>query len=58
MSELDELITKLLKERLGEDAELAIKLYTAYKERGRRGVLEIINEVLREVDVEVSMSED
>jgi len=58
MGELDELITKLLKERLGEDAELAIKLYMAYKERGRRGVLEVINEVLREVGVEVSMGED
>lgn len=58
MGELDELITKLLKERLGEDAELAIKLYTAYKERRRRGVLEVINEVLREVGVEVSMGED
>ncbi|MFB6470544.1 MAG: hypothetical protein TU36_004835 [Vulcanisaeta sp. AZ3] len=54
MGELDELIIKFLKERLGDDAELAIRLYMAYKERGRRGVLEVINEELSKVGLEVS----
>ncbi|MCG2862949.1 MAG: hypothetical protein L7H10_00275 [Vulcanisaeta sp.] len=57
MGELDELITRLLRERLGNDAELAVRLYLAYKEKGRRGVLEVINEVLREVGVEVGEGE-
>ena len=57
VGELDELITRLLRERLGDDAELAVRLYLAYKEKGRRGVLEVINEVLREVGVEVGEGE-
>jgi hypothetical protein len=57
VGELDELITRLLRERLGNDAELAVRLYLAYKEKGRRGVLEVINEVLREVGVEVGEGE-
>lgn len=57
MGELDELIIRLLRERLGNDAELAVRLYLAYKEKGRRGVLEVINEVLREVGVEVGEGE-
>jgi len=57
VGELDELIIRLLRERLGNDAELAVRLYLAYKEKGRRGVLEVINEVLREVGVEVGEGE-
>ncbi|WP_243676281.1 hypothetical protein [Vulcanisaeta distributa] len=54
MGELDELIIRFLRERLGQDAELAIKLYMAYKEGGRRGgVIKAINEELSKVGVEV-----
>ncbi|WP_428764780.1 hypothetical protein [Vulcanisaeta sp.] len=58
MGELDELIIKFLRDRLGQDAELAIKLYMAYKEGGRRGVIKAINEELSKVGVEVNENED
>ena len=58
MSELDELIIKFLRERLGEDSELAIRLYMAYKEGGRRGIIKVINEELSKVGVEVGEDED
>ncbi|BDR91768.1 hypothetical protein [Vulcanisaeta souniana] len=58
MNELDELIIKFLRERLGEDSELAIKLYMAYKEGGRRGIIKVINEELSKVGVKVSEDED
>ena len=58
MSELDELIIKFLRERLGQDAELAIKLYMAYKEGGRRGIIKAINEELSKVGIEVNENED
>ena len=57
MGELDELIIKFLKEKLGQDAELAIRLYMAYKEGGRKGVLRVINEELSKVGVEVGEGE-
>ena len=57
MGELDELIIKFLREKLGQDAELAIKLYMAYKEGGRKGVLKVINEELSKVGVEVGEGE-
>ena len=57
MGELDELIIKFLKEKLGQDAELAIRLYMAYKEGGRKGVLKVINEELSKVGVEVGEGE-
>ncbi|WP_243665469.1 hypothetical protein [Vulcanisaeta sp. JCM 16159] len=57
MGELDELIIRFLRERLGQDAELAIKLYMAYKEGGRRGVIKAINEELSKVGVEVGEGE-
>jgi hypothetical protein len=58
VGELDELIIKFLRDRLGQDAELAIKLYMAYKEGGRRGVIKAINEELSKVGVEVNENED
>ncbi len=57
MNELDELIIKFLRERLGEDSELAIKLYMAYKESGRHGIIKVINEELSKVGVEVGEDE-
>ena len=57
MGELDELIIRFLREKLGQDAELAIRLYTAYKEGGRKGVLRVINEELSKVGVEVGEGE-
>ena len=57
MGELDELIIKFLKEKLGQDAELAIRLYMAYKEGGRKGILKVINEELSKVGVEVGEGE-
>ncbi|ADY02234.1 hypothetical protein VMUT_2037 [Vulcanisaeta moutnovskia 768-28] len=58
MGELDELIIKFLRDRLGQDAELAIRLYMAYKEGGRRGVIKAINEELSKVGIEVNENED
>ncbi|GAB6947109.1 hypothetical protein JCM16161A_12390 [Vulcanisaeta sp. JCM 16161] len=57
MGELDELIIRFLKDRLGQDAELAIRLYMAYKEGGKKGVLKAINEELSKVGVEVGENE-
>ena len=57
MGELDELIIRFLREKLGQDSELAIRLYMAYKEGGRRGVLKVINEELSKVGVEVGEGE-
>ncbi|WP_148224751.1 hypothetical protein [Vulcanisaeta moutnovskia] len=58
VGELDELIIKFLRDRLGQDAELAIRLYMAYKEGGRRGVIKAINEELSKVGIEVNENED
>jgi len=41
----DELVD-LIKSRLRDDAELAIMLYKAYRDKGRRGVVSVINELL------------
>ncbi|GAB6943932.1 hypothetical protein JCM14467A_07140 [Vulcanisaeta sp. JCM 14467] len=57
MGELDELIIRFLREKLSQDAELAIRLYMAYKEGGRKGVLRVINEELSKVGVEVGEGE-
>ncbi|MGC9152206.1 MAG: hypothetical protein ACP5GY_00550 [Vulcanisaeta sp.] len=57
LGELDELIIRLIKERLGDDADLAIRLYMAYKERGRRGVIDVINDVLRDVGITIEVGE-
>ncbi|WP_202905226.1 hypothetical protein [Vulcanisaeta thermophila] len=57
MGELDELIIKFLREELGDDAELAVRLYLAYKEGGRRGLLKVINELLRNAGIEVGEGE-
>jgi hypothetical protein len=39
-------ILEIIRKRMGDDAELAVKLYRAYKEGGRRGLISLINELL------------
>ncbi len=59
MSALDELIVRYIRERLkGDEGELALRLYMAYKEGGRKGVLRVIEGILREIGVEAKLHED
>ena len=45
-TKLDETIMELLKKELGNNADLAISLYEAYRERGSRGVKDELNKLL------------
>ncbi len=45
---MDKIILEEIRRALdGEDAELAVRLYMAYRERGRKGVMEVVEELLR-----------
>ena len=53
MSELDRIVEDVVRERLGQDAELALQLYRAYRAGGRRAVLELIRRLAREASMGV-----
>jgi len=44
---------ELLRRELGDNADLAISLYKAYRERGSRGVKDELNKLLAKYGIEV-----
>ncbi|WP_188596542.1 hypothetical protein [Thermocladium modestius] len=52
-TKLDEIIIDLLRRELGNDADLVIALYDAYKARGPRGVKDKLNDLLSKYGIEV-----
>ncbi len=52
-TKLDEIIIDLLRRELGNDADLVIALYDAYKARGSRGVKDELKDLLSKYGIEV-----
>lgn len=47
---VDEMILEEVRRILGgEDAELAVRIYVEYRKKGRKGVVEVVERLLREV---------
>lgn len=48
-----EFLEELLRREFGEDADLVVKLYRAYKERGVRGIREELEAMLGKYGIKV-----